>query len=131
LEIVASDSGELELSRNQVRARTRHPLTIGENNELIVTRPDGTTKIVTVLPDTAAAKMREQGFAQLDNDVELDVEGDQPVYRFATRRVRRLLGLFPTEFTGETSVSAETGEIVGTASTEVTLFRRFLETLSF
>jgi len=125
------NSPVLEIETTEIKTRTEHPLSIGENNELIVTRPDGTEKTVTVLPDQAAEKIRQKGFTREGDRAELKVESDQPVYRFQTNRFKRLFGLFRTKFSQNVSVSAETGEVVTTISSESSPFRRFLERFSF
>lgn len=130
-EINAVEGDKLEIVRDRIKARTDHPLSIGDNNELIVTRPDGTEKVVTVLPDTAADNLRARGLEPTSEEVELEVEGETPVYHFDTQAEKRFLGLFKFVSRQRTSVSAETGEVVGSESAETSPWRRLLDRLPF
>lgn len=123
---------ELELHGERVRTRTHFPITIGANGELIITKPDGTEKTVTVLPDAALKNLEQKGFEIATSSAELaeDEEGE-PVYEFETLEEKRIFGLFRSSFKGKTTVSAETGEVVGTESQETSFFRRLFEALSF
>lgn len=61
-----TDDNEVIITRNGTRTRTNFPLTIGPNNELIVSTPAG-VKIVTILPDQAVRNMLfKAGFTQVD-----------------------------------------------------------------
>jgi len=131
VEISATQNDKLEIIRNHIKARTDLPLSVGDNNELIITRPDGTEKIVTVLPDTAADNLRERGLSVTNNEVELEQEGETPVYRFKTKEVKRLFGLFRREYAQETTVSAESGEVISSESPELSPLQRLLKRLSF
>ncbi len=137
LEINAVKNGELEIRREKLKAKTELPLTVNNNNELVVTRPDGTTKIVTVLPDQAVEKMIEKGLlddvAEVENsdDIQLtENKAGEPVYQIKHEETKRFLGLFRARFQKQTEVSAETGVTV-TTSTESSPFRKFLERFSF
>lgn len=130
-EINAVEGNKLEIIRDRIKARTDHPLTIGDNNELIVTRPDGSEKVVTILPDTAADNLRSRGLEPVSEEIELEVEGETPVYKFETEQTKRFLGLFKFVAKQRAQVSAETGELVGTESLETSPLRRLLERFSF
>lgn len=128
LEINVVDGEQLEIKGNRVRTRTNFPITIGANNELIITRKDGSQKVVTVLPDTALANLERKGFETVDQEVELEeTQEGTPVYRFAASREKKILGLFKIKFSSTTAISAETGEVVEETSTETSPMRRFLE----
>lgn len=111
LELKAKE-GKLELKREQSHAKTDLPISIGAGNELIVTRPDGTEKVVTILPDQATEKMRERGLSVDEDEVELEDNGEETVYKFQAQQNKKLLGLFNWSVRKETKVSAETGEEV-------------------
>lgn len=65
---IASDSSGLIIRKNKIKVRTGFPLTIdASTNELIVTRPDGTTKVFTVLPDQAVANFMRHKKVNLIN----------------------------------------------------------------
>ncbi len=123
---------KLELIRNQVRTETQLPLSVGPDNELIITRPDGTTKVVTVLPDQAVENLRNRGIVLDDPTVAPELtensRGDL-VYRLEREEERRLLGL-RLKFRRATEVSAETGEVT-TISQETNPVKRWLESLVF
>lgn len=128
---VGTVEDRLEITNNNIKARTDHPITIGDNNELIITRPDGTEKVVTILPDVAADKLRERGLITTGSEAELELQDNLPVYKFRTMQVKKLFGLFPRELAEESVVSAESGELVSTSSTQTSPFRRLLDRLSF
>lgn len=51
---LASDSSSITIKKNKIKARTGFPLSIDvSTGQLTVTRPDGTTKNVAILPDKA------------------------------------------------------------------------------
>lgn len=129
LEIKGDKEGKgLEIKKAEFRAKTNLPISIGANNELIITRPDGTEKVVTVLPDQAAEKMRERGLSVME-EVELEVDGEEPVYKFQAQQTKKLLGLFNWSVRKETKVSAETGEEVS-SETLGSAWTKLLERLS-
>lgn len=137
LTIDAVKSGELEIKKNKFSGRTRLPISVNSNNELIVTRPDGSTKVVTVLPDQAIEKMVEKGLMEpgtLDLSTEnLELTTDtsgEPVYKVKKEMNKKVLGLFPMKFSSETSISATDSELVESKSTETNRWRKFLERLA-
>lgn len=137
--IDAARPGELEITKNNLKGHTRLPLSVNENNELMVTRPDGSVKIVTVLPDVAIAKMTERGLfvgsasgeSPTPENVELTTNEDgDPVYSHKQEVRKKVLGLIPMKFGSETSVSATDSEVVTTGSTETKFWRVLLERLA-
>lgn len=131
VEIDAVRPGELEITKAKFKGRTRLPISVNSNNELMVTRPDGSTKIVSVLPDQAVAKMIERGLFVSTDNVELTTnESGDPVYQIKQEVNKKFLGLFAMKFGTETSVSATDPTDVTTSSTEISPWRRFLERLA-
>lgn len=132
-ELGADDKGRFEIMSDRFKARTEHPISIGDDNQLIITRPDGTEKVVSVLPDTAADNLIARGFALSDEEFDLELEefDGETAYRFPVKEEKRFLGLFKRFYNQESVVSAETGEILETTSTETSPLARFLESLSF
>lgn len=122
---------KLEIVKERTKAKTNLDLVVNENNELMITRPDGTTKTVTVLPDEAVAKMQARGILVDDiNEPELtENEDGQLVYSVPEVVERRVLG-FALQFRRQTEVSAETGEI-NTVSRETNPVKRWLERFAF
>lgn len=121
---------KVELEIEGVRARTNFPISIGPNNELIITTPAG-SKVVTVLPDAAVKNLLEKGFpvaspsgvqpgdgspsatlTGLSQDVVLVEEDGALVYKAKVKKSSRLLGLVTIEGEYEAKVSAETGQII-------------------
>lgn len=123
---------KLEIIRNQVKTETKLPLRVSEDNELMVTRPDGTTKVVTVLPDQAVENLRKRGIVleETGSAPELveNSSGDL-VYRLERDEERRILGL-RLKFRRATEVSAETGEVT-TTSQETNTVKKWLERFVF
>lgn len=152
---IASDSSSIVIKKNNVKARIGFPLSIdGATNQLIVTRPDGTTKTVTVLPDqavnnfirnnkvnlinfkdptgTSSGETQTQGTgsAATDNQeaqIKLVEYNDQLAYEIKGKKKLKILGLF--EITAPTTgyVSAETGDVL---AHKESLFTKFLNVLS-
>ncbi|KKU89292.1 MAG: hypothetical protein UY18_C0001G0024 [Microgenomates group bacterium GW2011_GWF2_47_9] len=122
---------KLEITTSRLNAHTSLPLSLGENNELIVTRADGEQKIVSVLPDEAADKLASLGLLTTDESVELEIENEIPVYKFSATEDKKVLGLFKLAFKKRAYLSAESGEVVLSESAESTPFKRFLESISF
>lgn len=121
---------KLELIKEKVKARTDFDLSVNEDNELIVTKPDGSSRVVTVLPDQAVAKLQEKGILVEDETPELtENEDGQAVYKVSQEEERRFLG-FALKFKRNSEVSAETGE-VETKSGETNPVKRFLERFLF
>jgi len=123
---------KMEVTKDQVRTRTNLPISINENNELVVTRPDGTTKTVTVLPDKAVAKLTEKGLVLPENITpELTVnEAGEAVYTAQTNQEKKIFGLFRARYAKKIEVSAETGD-VSTTNLETNPLKLLLEKLSF
>ena len=129
-ERVENREQKLELIKEKVKARTDFDLSVNEDNELIVTKPDGSSRVVTVLPDQAVAKLQEKGILVEGETPELtENEAGQAVYRVSQEEERRILG-FAIKFKRNSEVSAETGE-VETKSGETNPVKRFLERFLF
>lgn len=129
-ERVENRAQKLELIKEKVRARTDFDLSVNEDNELIVTKPDGSSRVVTVLPDQAVAKLQEKGILVEGETPELtENEAGQPVYKVSQEEERRILG-FAIKFKRDSEVSAETGE-VETKSGETNPVKRLLERFLF
>lgn len=138
---IATEESELELKRQKIKARTGFPLTIDvATNQLIVTRPDGTTKAVSVLPDQAVSNFIRHkkvdlinfeeppigsgsgetdntgtGSADLENNTKIElVEYDNQIaYEIKGKKKLKLFGLIPVETDTTGYVSAETGDVIG------------------
>lgn len=134
----ARQDDSLELEKDGVKVGTKLPISINENNELVVTRPDGTTKVVAVMPDQALKMLREQNIT-VDDSVtdengdstglpELEDEDGQSVYKVDGKKEEKVLGLFKVSYKTKAVISAETGELV---RTELSGFDRFMSIFSF
>ncbi|MDO8269195.1 MAG: hypothetical protein Q7T54_00815 [Candidatus Levybacteria bacterium] len=155
---IASDSSSVTITKNKVKARSGFPLTIdGATNQLIVTRPDGSTKAVSILPDQAVENFMRHKKINLINFEEPDtgtpsgdtgntgsesaentgdedqaeiklVEYDSQVaYEIKGKKKLKLLGFFPITTPTTGYVSAETGDVIGQ---DESLFTKFLDLLS-
>lgn len=132
LELKAREGRTVELKGERVRMRTNFPLTVGEDNALIITKKDGTQKTVTFLPDAAVANLEAKGFITDSTETNLEESADgTPVYKFEAQEEKKLFGLFRRQFKKSVEVSAETGEIVGEADSEPSAFGRFLSRFAF
>ena len=135
VEIQASGN-ELEIKQQNIRARTRFPLSVNDKNELIVTTPNG-TKTVTVLPEEAvkeamrrgvmtsfgavgqtggtgsgSAGQGQTGTAATDKqEIELTQENGKLEYKVNGVKEAKLFGFFPVSSQVETRISAETGAV--------------------
>ncbi len=110
---------KIELIKDQYKAKFAEQkdrsLSINENNELVVTRPDGSSRVVTVLPDQAAEKFREHGLETSDAALAPELtenEAGEMVYHLEKEEEKRILGFLKLKFKRATEVSAETGEVV-------------------
>lgn len=134
----ARNDDSLEVEKDGVKVGTKLPISINENNELVVTRPDGTTKVVAVMPDQALKMLREQNITPDDTLIdangdssglpELEEEDGQSVYKIDGQKEEKVLGIFKVAYKTKAVVSAETGEIV---RTELSNLDRFLSLFSF
>lgn len=134
----ARQDDTVEVERDGVKVGTKLPISVNENNELVVTHPDGTTKVVAVMPDQALKMLREQNITPSDTDTdvngdsvdlpELEEEDGQSVYKIDGRKEEKVLGLFKVAYKTKAVVSAETGEIV---RTELSGLDRFFSLFSF
>lgn len=132
LERQESRDEKLEIIKNKIKTETHLPISVNENNELIVTRPDGTTKVVSVLPDQAVENMRRRGIVVGDGQTAPELttnESGDPVYKLEQEEERNILG-FKLKFKRATEVSAETGEVVNT-SLETNRIKKWLERFVF
>jgi uncharacterized Rossmann fold enzyme len=134
----AREDDQIELEKDGVKVSTKLPISINENNELVVTRPDGTTKVVAIMPDQALKTLRDQNITPDDSvtDVngdstdlpELEEEEGESVYKIDGQKEEKVLGLFKVAYKTKAVVSAETGELI---RTELSTFDRFMSIFSF
>ncbi len=138
---IRADGTRLEIRQGRVRARTNFPLSVGSNNELIVTTPAGARE-VAILPDTAVSRLLASGVlssvsftgvpAGLAGATGADgalapttTPGEQPtqevvlteqngflVYRVNGTKTVKFLGLTPVVAPVTANVSAETGAVM-------------------
>lgn len=138
--VITSHDDEIEVRQGHVRTRTHFPITIGPENELIITTPAG-QKVVTVLPDAAMKNLLQKGFpmaaptppestpsasdegsgsGDLDDvisesestDVTLEEVDGTLVYMAKAKKGAKFLGLVPVEGAVTAEVSAETGQVL-------------------
>ena len=130
-ERVENREQRIEMIKGKVKARTDFNLTVNEDKELIVTKPDGSSRVVTVLPDQAVAKFQEKGIIVKEGETPELTENaaGEAVYKVTQEEERRILG-FAIKFKRENEVSAETGE-VQTKSGETNPVKRWLERFVF
>jgi hypothetical protein len=139
IEIKAVKERELEIKRDNIKTHTELPVSINADNELVLTKPSGETKVLTVMPDQVKTKILDQGLLPaevkgLDETGEEKVEltensAGEPVYKVKSVSEKRVLGLFRMKFNSETEVRATDGETT-TVSEETSTWRRFLERLA-
>lgn len=127
-----SSKGKIELIKSRIKSETPLPITVNENNQLILTKQDGSTKILTVLPDEAKTKFVEQGFLSSDTEsvpeLTTNLAGD-PVYAMSTLKERYVFGLFKLDFKTKSELDVESGEIT-TDIEETSPWRQLLFRLS-
>lgn len=129
-ERVENREQKLEIIKNKLKAKTEFDLSVNEDNELIVTKPDGSSRVVSILPDVAVTKLAEKGFLLADETPELtENESGEAVYRVTQEEEKRFLGL-ALKFKRHTEVSAETGDVT-TTSAETNPVKRWLERFLF
>ena len=129
--VIRKKDDGVELEQGHVRARTNFPITIGPNNELIITTPAG-TKVVTILPDEAVKNLLQKGFplatpsalpqtgkstssailTAQSQEVKLEDDNGTLVYKAKAKKTAKFLGLVPVEGEVEAKVSAETGQVL-------------------
>ena len=121
---IKANGNELEMNQNNIRAKTRFPLSVNDKNELIVTTPNG-TKTVTVLPEEAVKEAFRRGAmtsfgtvgqqtgagATGKQEVELTQENGKLEYKVQGVKEAKLFGFFPVSSQVETRISAETGSV--------------------
>ncbi len=132
VQIDAIKDGGFEIGQEQFKAQTKLPITINANNELQVTKPDGTKQILTVLPDQVVAKLGQTSQPVSPSNVQLTTNsaGD-PVYVVNHEINKKLLGLFNVQFGAQTTVSATDPNAVTTTPTSTSILTKLLEQLSF
>lgn len=134
------------IERLRARAITSAPLSVNpETNELSITTKRGDVKVV-VLPDAAIQNLIANNIVDVivseENDAEtesatageeekdtvrLESEDESPMYKIAGIKRLRFLGLVPFESKVDSTVSAETGEVL---ERKQQLFKRLLSYLS-
>lgn len=134
----ATKDNHLEVEKDGVKVDTKLPISINANNELVITHPDGTTKVVAVMPDQALKMLREQNITPEDVVTdsngsstglpELEEENGQSVYKVDGQKAEKILGIFKVSYKTKAVISAETGEII---RTEISNLDRFLSLFSF
>lgn len=121
-------AAKLEIIKNKIKTETDLPLVVNKDNELILTKKDGTTKVLTILPDQAKAKLVEKGILTEQSgsapELTTNASGD-PVYTVTADEPRKVLGLFKFNFKTKSEVDVETGE-VSTEIEEVSPWRQLL-----
>ena len=135
------------IERLRARAITSAPLTVDpETNTLSITTPRGDVKVV-VLPDAAIQKLIENNIVdeivsepndsetesatageEEKDTVRLESEDESPVYKIAGIKRLKFLGLVPFESKIDTTVSAETGEVLERKQERLKRFLSFFST---
>ncbi|MEI6690233.1 MAG: hypothetical protein WCL07_00625 [bacterium] len=135
VKVSAKSAKKLEIMRDQVKVNTDMPVSINENNELVLTKKDGTTKILTILPDEAVGRLREKGLNVASDSAGIATSGPelseingQAVYKFSTDQEKKVFGIFRINLKRQVNVSTETGDVV---STNESAFTKLLNFLSF
>lgn len=134
----ADGTNSLAIEKDGVTAKSNLPITVNENNELVVTHPDGTTKIVAFMPDQALKMLKELNITPIvpgsaddtleDNMPVLEDEDGESVYKIDGQKEEKILGLFKVAYKTKAVVSAENGELI---RTELSGLDRFLSIFSF
>lgn len=130
LEVEAQSDQQLVINSTKTRTRTNFPLSIQENNTLVITRPDGSEKAVTVLPDAAVANLESKGFTP-PSETELIDTADAPVYQTDVKQEKRFLGIFKLVVDKRVTVNTESGEVESALSPRASAWQRFLDRFSF
>ena len=129
------DSTGLSVTNGGQTVNSALPISVNDKNELTVTTPSG-SKVVTVLPDQAVAKLRAAGVlttvkttptttgsgAAVDSVGTLATAGGDAVYNIEGTKQVRFLGLFPVSLNRQVQVSATDGSVVSTAQSAVANF---------
>lgn len=153
---IASDEGGTTIEKDHVKVRTGFPLSIDvSSGQLIVTRPDGTTKNVAVLPDQAIENFMRNKKVNLINvpptntgsgsatttpdseatssaqgssetEVKLVEKDNKLVYEIKGKKKLKVLGFIPVETDTTGYVSAENGDVVGQDESPFTKFLNFI-----
>ncbi|MFZ2199194.1 MAG: hypothetical protein WAV40_00155 [Microgenomates group bacterium] len=121
----------IEVEKDGVTIHTNLPISISPDNELVVTHPDGTTRVVAIMPDQALKMLRDQNITPSDDSLdlpELEQEDGESVYKVDATKAEKVLGIFKVSYKTKATVSAETGEII---KTELSGLDRFLSLFSF
>jgi len=151
-EIESSDEG-ITLEKNDIKAKSGFPLSIDvATNELTVTKRDGTTKIVTVLPDAAVANFMRHKKVELLNvedtesstsasiantdkkddtektEIKLIEKDNELVYEIKGKKKLKALGFIPVTADTTGYISAETGDVI---SEDKPILTRILDFISF
>jgi outer membrane biosynthesis protein TonB len=114
------DTFEFEQEGAKINVQSTHPVSVNpETKELSITTPKG-TKVVTVLPDTAAENILNSGVL---NDIQKDQTGTQDiriksadtgeaVYEIRGSKSEKFLGFLKVSIPKSAQVSLESGRIV-------------------
>lgn len=130
IHISPGEDNSVEIEHGNTSISTKLPISLNADNELVVTKKDGTQKVVTVMPDQALAKLTEENILSNDSASlpELEEEDGESVYKIDGEKQEKVLGIFKVSFKTKATVSAETGEVL---SIELTGFDKFLSLFSF
>lgn len=104
-----------------------------ETGEVILTTPSGQEHFLQHLPDQAIARMTENGFfVNEGQEIEIETTEDgQVLYKAASKKNKRFLGLFNRQVNTEVILDDLTGEIVEIEVPTNSAFINFLNSLSF
>jgi len=109
-------------------AESEFPLSVDKvTNELIITTPQG-IRVVAILPDTAVENMlRQKLIDQIQGgntqgvEIKIDKNGNV-FYEVSGQRHKKLFGIFGIEVPKTLEVSAQTGDVIKTDQTPLSLF---------
>lgn len=106
----SNTSAEVMISYKNYTSKIPYPVEI-ENETLWIKVGKGKKKL-TILPDEASEKAKEQVNMHSIKLIEVKVEGNETVYKIKGNKTGRLFGLFNILLPVETTISGEDGRVI-------------------
>ncbi|MBU1885837.1 hypothetical protein KKE34_04500 [Patescibacteria group bacterium] len=135
-----------ESGENILGLKSRHTTALLKNgaefqlnpttNEVTVTTPSGQEHTLNHLPDQAIERMEAAGFFTEDGSVEKEIEvktydNGELFYRKQDKIKKRLFGVIPVQVDSEVILNDATGEVIEKELAPDSLFKQFINAVSF
>lgn len=116
--VIQNKENEIEVSQGESKVIAKKPIAIKNvngKNKIFIRSEAGMEIGVNVAPEVAVNEIRNRAVRERmrinESKVEIDVEGNTPVYKTVAVKRGRFLGIIPVDVSVDVAVNAQSGEV--------------------